>query len=155
MISIATVTRVVAAEFDMPVNRLVADDRSGAAVRARHVAMLVARDMTSASTTVIGRAFGGRDHTTVLHALRSIPYRIARDPDLKAKVARVRASLEATPPLEQELGAALEPALAIDLAFAAFARAVADAARHFHAAARALSQLDDALASARQGGRPQ
>ena len=54
-------------------------DRSARVAWARHVAMYLARELTDATLPAIGRAFGGRNHTTVLHACRRTTERIARD----------------------------------------------------------------------------
>jgi chromosomal replication initiator protein len=54
-------------------------DRSARVAWARHVAMYLSRELTDATLPAIGRAFGGRNHTTVLHACRRTTDRIARD----------------------------------------------------------------------------
>jgi len=54
-------------------------DRSARVAWARQVAMYLARELTDATLPAIGRAFGGRNHTTVLHACRRTSERIARD----------------------------------------------------------------------------
>jgi chromosomal replication initiation ATPase DnaA len=66
------VMRVAARHFRLPVDYLIADRRSVDIVYARHVAMYMAYRMTNNSTPMIGRVFGGRDHTTVLHAVKKI-----------------------------------------------------------------------------------
>lgn len=47
---------------------LLGQGRTKKLVEARHMAMYLARTLTNHSTTVIGRLFGGRDHTTIIHA---------------------------------------------------------------------------------------
>ncbi|RME38136.1 MAG: hypothetical protein D6788_08025 [Planctomycetota bacterium] len=49
----------------------------------RHLCMYLARELTSQSLEEIGRYFGGRDHTTVLHATRSIARRAREEPDVR------------------------------------------------------------------------
>jgi len=64
---------------------LLSESRSRSIARPRQVAMALAKELTSHSLPEIGEAFGGRDHTTVLHAcrrikeLRQIEQRIAED----------------------------------------------------------------------------
>ena len=50
------------------------------AVTARQAAMYLVRRMTNLSTPDIGREFGGRDHTTVLHALEQVETKLQNDP---------------------------------------------------------------------------
>jgi len=53
-------------------NDMVSKRRSRAVARPRQVAMALAKELTNHSLPEIGEAFGGRDHTTVLHACRKI-----------------------------------------------------------------------------------
>jgi hypothetical protein len=62
-------------------------------VRPRQVAMYLAREMTPRSMPEIGRRFGGRDHTTVLHAVRKIEGMMLSDADLCQEVAEVATHL--------------------------------------------------------------
>jgi hypothetical protein len=59
----------------------------------RFEAMYMLREFTQLSTTEIGLRFGGRDHTTVLHAVTSIEDRIARDPAYREKMKALRAQI--------------------------------------------------------------
>jgi chromosomal replication initiator protein len=52
--------------------------------RARQLAMYIVRNTTSLSLGQIGIAFGGRDHSTVLHAVRAVADRLVADADLRA-----------------------------------------------------------------------
>ena len=52
----------------------------------RQLAMYLARELTGQTLPAIGRAFGGRDHTTVLHACRRTAERMAADPDAQRTV---------------------------------------------------------------------
>jgi chromosomal replication initiator protein len=58
---------------------LCSPDRSARVAWARQVAMYLSRELTDATLPAIGRAFGGRNHTTVLHACRRATERIAAD----------------------------------------------------------------------------
>jgi DnaA-like protein len=60
----------------------------------RQVAMYLTKTMTSRSLPEIGRRFGGRDHTTVLHAVRKIEHLRQRDPDLDAAINSIKEALD-------------------------------------------------------------
>ena len=55
--------------------------------------MYLARELTAESLPAIGKGFGGRDHTTVLHAVRSITTELTRNPELALTVHSLRESL--------------------------------------------------------------
>lgn len=67
--------------------------RMAPVVKARQIAMYLAKQLTEQSLPDIGRRFGGRDHTTVLHAVRKIESLIQKDPDLAAQIERIKESL--------------------------------------------------------------
>lgn len=60
----------------------------------RQVAMFLTRELTGRSLPEIGRVFGGRDHSTVIHAIRAVKARMERDPALRADVDALRKALE-------------------------------------------------------------
>lgn len=68
---------------------IVGPGRSRRVAHARAVAMYLARTLTAGSLEAIGRAFGGRDHTTVLHGVRVTEERRAGDPALAAEIDRL------------------------------------------------------------------
>jgi chromosomal replication initiator protein len=59
----------------------------------RQVAMYLARELTDQTLPAIGRAFGGRNHTTVMHACRRTAERMANDPDAYDTVRRLTEEL--------------------------------------------------------------
>jgi chromosomal replication initiator protein len=59
----------------------------------RQIAMYLTRELTDATLPAIGRAFGGRNHTTVLHACRRTAQRIAADPEAFDFVRRLTEQL--------------------------------------------------------------
>ena len=61
--------------------------------RPRQVAMYLAKQLTSRSLPEIGRKFGGRDHTTVMHAVRKIEEIIGEDPSFAQDVEILRRTL--------------------------------------------------------------
>jgi chromosomal replication initiator protein len=72
LITIENIQKAVAHYFRCPVSDLLSESRSRSIARPRQVAMALAKELTSHSLPEIGEAFGGRDHTTVLHACRRI-----------------------------------------------------------------------------------
>nr|MBA2360671.1 chromosomal replication initiator protein DnaA [Actinomycetota bacterium] len=88
--TVEEVVAVVAERFDVTAKAVLARDRRPAVALARKVAMRLVRELTDHSLPQIGRGFGGRDHTTVLSALRSVELDIAADPDLAAIVDSLR-----------------------------------------------------------------
>lgn len=63
-------------------------------VRPRQIGMYLAKMLTSRSLPEIGRRFGGRDHTTVLHAVRKIEDLLKKDPILAEEVTRLKREIE-------------------------------------------------------------
>lgn len=82
-VSIDTIQKKVASYFDLRILDLKAKKRSRAIVYPRQIAMYLARSLTDFSLPEIGEYFGGRDHTTVLHAYEKIGNDLRRDPKLK------------------------------------------------------------------------
>ncbi len=74
---------MVAEYFQLRVADLLSKRRSRSVARPRQVAMFLAKELTEHSLPEIGDAFGGRDHTTVLHACRTI--RTMRETDGKLR----------------------------------------------------------------------
>ena len=79
--------------FGVSVEALVSSSRAGAVAWPRQVAMYLARELTDQTLPAIGRAFGGRNHTTVLHAYKRTAERIAGDPDAFEAVRRLTEEL--------------------------------------------------------------
>jgi chromosomal replication initiator protein len=79
--------------FGISVEALVSTSRTGAVAWPRQVAMYLARELTAQSLPAIGNAFGGRNHTTVLHACRRTAERIAGDPEAFEIVRRLTEAL--------------------------------------------------------------
>jgi chromosomal replication initiator protein len=61
----------------------------------RQIAMYLARELTSLSLPDIGRYFGGRDHTTVIHACRKVERTQATDKQLREKLIHIRELIKA------------------------------------------------------------
>jgi len=82
-INIQNIQKTVADYFKMRVSDLHSRKRSRQIVRPRQMAMALAKELTPMSLPEIGDAFGGRDHTTVLHAQRKIKALLQTDPKIK------------------------------------------------------------------------
>jgi chromosomal replication initiator protein len=79
-----------AASFGLSRAELVAPGRAATPLRARQVAILLTREMTDLSLPQIGRVFGGRDHSTILNAIRRAESEVDADPELRSRVAELR-----------------------------------------------------------------
>ena len=91
--TIAAIQRHVTAHYGLAVGDLTSARKARRATRARHIAMWLARALTHHGATAIGRAFGGRDHSTVTAAWRGLERRMAADAGLKAEVEALRVAI--------------------------------------------------------------
>ena len=71
-VSMDNIRKVVAEFYDISVKDLMGKKRLRHIARPRQVAMSLARELTNNSFTEIGQSFGGRDHTTVMHACEKV-----------------------------------------------------------------------------------
>lgn len=94
-VTVRDIQIAVAHECDISFIEMVSDRRLAKLVQARQIAMYLARCLTLISTPAIGRRFGGRDHTTVLHSIRQIERLIRTDPALAARIEAIRNTLGA------------------------------------------------------------
>ncbi len=92
-VSIDNIQRVVAEYYKIKVSDLHSKRRSRSVARPRQVAMALAKELTNHSLPEIGDAFGGRDHTTVLHACRKIKELREQDADIGEDVKNLLRSL--------------------------------------------------------------
>ncbi len=91
--SIAEIQAAVGAHFGLTPGELLSMTRSARIAWPRQVAMYLARELTGESLPAIGRHFGGRDHTTVLHACRRASTRLAADDEARRAVEKLCESL--------------------------------------------------------------
>jgi chromosomal replication initiator protein len=82
--------------FGVSLEQLLSSNRSAPVAWPRQVAMYLARELTDQTLPAIGRAFGGRNHTTVMHACRRTAERIAADPEASETVRRLTEQLGGT-----------------------------------------------------------
>jgi chromosomal replication initiator protein len=83
LVTIENIQKTVAEYYKIRVSELLSKKRNRSVARPRQMAMTLAKELTNHSLPEIGDAFGGRDHTTVLHACRKIA-------DLRISEARVK-----------------------------------------------------------------
>jgi chromosomal replication initiator protein len=93
-VRIEDILRIVSRHYKVPRNELLSSRRSRDVVRPRQIAMYLAKALTSRSLPEIGRRFGGRDHTTVLHSVRKVEQMIKDDGDLAQEIELLKRMLE-------------------------------------------------------------
>jgi chromosomal replication initiator protein len=93
-VTIDEIQRRVAEHFNIRLAEMTSDRRARAVARPRQVAMYLAKQLTSRSLPQIGQKFGGRDHTTVMHAVRKIEELKGTDPALAEDVELLRRMLQ-------------------------------------------------------------
>ncbi len=94
MRSITEIQAAACKQFGISADELLSAGRTARVAWPRQVAMYLSRELTGESLPSIGRQFGGRDHTTVLHAWRRTEQRIKADPGSREAVEKLRGQLE-------------------------------------------------------------
>ncbi|MEE8393002.1 MAG: chromosomal replication initiator protein DnaA [Rhodospirillales bacterium] len=94
-VTIEEIQKRVAAHFNIRVSDMHSARRARSVARPRQVAMYLAKQLTSRSLPEIGRKFGGRDHTTVMHAVRKVDELCESDASFAEDVELLRRMLEA------------------------------------------------------------
>lgn len=89
-IDIENILRIVADYYKVSADEILSKQRTKKVIKPRQVAMWFSRELTSHSLIEIGLFFNGRDHTTVLHAIRNINEMIFLDSDLKKDISKIR-----------------------------------------------------------------
>src|ERR1700690_1118198 len=93
-VRIEEIQRIVARHYNVSRSDLLSSRRTANVVRPRQIAMYLAKTLTLRSLPEIGRRFGGRDHTTVLHAVRKIEGLIGKDVALSEEVETLKSQLQ-------------------------------------------------------------
>jgi chromosomal replication initiator protein len=93
VITIEQIQRKVSDFFGVKLSDLKAKNRTKAVAFPRQIAMYLARQLTHASLTEVGRTFGGKDHTTVLHAVEKIQGLLQDDPKFKKTIDTLTQSI--------------------------------------------------------------
>ena len=93
-VKIEDIQKLVATRYNVSRSDILSERRTAAVVRPRQIAMYLSKLLTPRSLPEIGRRFGGRDHTTVLHAVRKIEKQIGEDADLSDEVELLKRMLQ-------------------------------------------------------------
>jgi chromosomal replication initiator protein len=93
-VKIEDIQRIVARQYNVSRSDLLSSRRTANVVRPRQVAMYLAKTLTLRSLPEIGRRFGGRDHTTVLHAVRKIEGLVGNDMTLAEEIEILKRQLQ-------------------------------------------------------------
>ncbi|MFN2635495.1 MAG: chromosomal replication initiator protein DnaA [Gemmatimonadaceae bacterium] len=93
-LSILTIQQAVAKEWGVTVDGLRSKTRTKTLTIPRQIAMYLTRELLATQLVEIGNAFGGRDHSTVIHSLEKVQDAITTNPDLKKRINNIRGMLE-------------------------------------------------------------
>jgi chromosomal replication initiator protein len=93
-VTIEEIQKQVASHFNIRMADMHSARRARSVARPRQVAMYLAKQLTSRSLPEIGRKFGGRDHTTVMHAVRKVDELREHDPNFAEDVELLKRMLE-------------------------------------------------------------
>jgi chromosomal replication initiator protein len=93
-VKIEDIQKLVASRYNVSRSDILSERRTAAVVRPRQIAMYLSKVLTLRSLPEIGRRFGGRDHTTVLHAVRKIEKAIGEDNTLSDEVELLKRMLQ-------------------------------------------------------------
>jgi hypothetical protein len=94
-LTVVHIQALVAAYYKIPVREMVSERRKKEFAHPRQVAMYLAYEATPKSLPDIGKRFGGRDHTTVMHAIKQVQKRMLADPELDGDVCALRERISA------------------------------------------------------------
>lgn len=92
-LAVSAIQAAVAKHFTIPLAEMTSDRRFRAVARPRQVAMYLSSLLTGRSLPDIGQRFGGRDHTTVIHAIKQIEKLRAVDQEIDDAVMGIMAGL--------------------------------------------------------------
>ena len=93
-LSIEIIQKAVADFYSLSVSDLKGKKRNQKIVYPRQLSMFICREMTDFSTTEIGEAFGGRDHTTVMHSIDKIQNLLITDPALDSTIENLKRQIK-------------------------------------------------------------
>lgn len=92
-ITVQNIQKAVAQHFDIPFESLKAKTRISRVVTARQVAIFLSRELTDLPLAQIGKRFGGRDHSTILHSFKKVSRLIETDLAMKKRVEAIKEQL--------------------------------------------------------------
>ena len=91
--TIEDIQKRVSSHFNIRVSDMHSARRARSVARPRQVAMYLAKQLTSRSLPEIGRKFGGRDHTTVMHSIDKIRTNVSGNATLRRDIESLEAAL--------------------------------------------------------------
>lgn len=94
VLTIQDIQQNVADYYKLPISDMYSARRKRCMARPRQIAMYLCRKLTPLSQVKIGQKFGGKDHTTVIHAIRNIEYLICVDESIKCDIEHIIKGLE-------------------------------------------------------------
>ena len=92
--TIDKIAKTTAKQMGLKLAEMKGKSRKSTTVRARNIAIYLARQLTQASLKEIGKYFSGRDHTTIAHSTSEIELKIGQDPELRGIVMQIRDMLQ-------------------------------------------------------------
>jgi chromosomal replication initiator protein len=94
ILSISAIQQAVAKEWGVTVEGLRSKTRTKTLTVPRQIAMYLTRELLATQLVEIGNAFGGRDHSTVIHSIEKVQQAVSKDNQLKTRINRIRGILE-------------------------------------------------------------
>ena len=94
IITIELIQKEVSLFFDLTVKEIKSNQKQKKVSEPRQIAMFLSRKYTSSSFPEIGSRFGGKNHSTVVHAVKNVEKKIGRDPSVSSAVAAISTTLE-------------------------------------------------------------
>ncbi len=95
-ITIKVVQKFISEKYNVTIDEMLSRKRTKSIAYPRQVAMYITRELTDMSLPKIGQEFGGRDHTTVIHAHKKITESIKQDPEVQAEINSYLEDLKST-----------------------------------------------------------
>ena len=93
VITVDKIQNVVSNYFNIPLSEMLSQRRSRPLARPRQIAMYLAKKLTTRSLPEIGRRFANRDHTTVIHAVKTINRLSEQDDEMKKNISQIKSLL--------------------------------------------------------------
>tara|TARA_A100001011_G_scaffold397733_2_gene499720 strand:+ start:5478 stop:6869 length:1392 start_codon:yes stop_codon:yes gene_type:complete len=94
VITVDKIQNVVSNYFNIPLSEMLSQRRSRPLARPRQIAMYLSKKLTSRSLPEIGRRFANRDHTTVIHAVKTITRLSDQDDEMKKNINQIKSLLQ-------------------------------------------------------------
>jgi len=92
-VTVDKIQNIVSSYFNIALSEMLSQRRSRPLARPRQIAMYLAKKMTSRSLPEIGRRFANRDHTTVIHAVKTITRLSEQDDEMKKNISQIKSLL--------------------------------------------------------------